>query len=90
MKEYKKMLEKNKDGKQFNLLISTLKILRKIYDQLTERELLFLIYITYPEYKKNSSISKFLLNEPNKSRILDSLKNKCIITPKRYDELKNG
>jgi len=86
-KEYQEMLTKRKKDIKFNLLISSLKILRTIYDKLSETELLFLVYVTYPEFTKNSSISYKLLNNPLRKRILSSLKSKEVITDGRYEEL---
>ncbi|MFH1802022.1 MAG: hypothetical protein ABH864_01065 [archaeon] len=87
---YEEMLKDNLGNEEFLIFISSLKVLRKIYESLSERELLFLVYETYPEYKKNSAISDSLLREPRRSRILSSLLRKEIITEERFKELENG
>lgn len=88
-KEYKKMLNDRKDDLHFNLLLTSLKVIRRIYDSLSNLELLFLIYVSYPEYKKNSSLAPDLFNSSIKGKLLESLRRKDIITNKRYEELKN-
>jgi len=89
--EFKKMLEENKNNEEFNLILSGVTLIRNIYDKLSREELLFLIYSTYPEYTALSNVSDDLLkNVSNRIRILNSLLLKGVITPERYEELKNG
>jgi hypothetical protein len=85
------MLNENSNDKSFILLISSLKLLRNIYDRLSKEELLFLVYVTFPEYTEFSKISDNLLNNSsNRRRILSNLLRKGAITQKRYEELKDG
>ncbi len=88
-KNFLEIKNKFSQDKKFIELISTLKLIRELYDKLSINELLFLIYETYPEYTKFSDISDRLLkNKSIRKIILDSLSSKGVITDKRYLELK--
>ena len=88
--EFKKMIEDNSDKNEFMKLLSGFELIRNIYDKLSGNELLFLIYETYPEYTKFSSVSDNLLkNKSTRAGIIRSLLSKGMITEKRYEELKN-
>ena len=89
-KEFLKMIKKFSKETDFQIILSSLKLLRSLYDKLTRDELLFLIYITYPEYTEFSQVSNRLLkNEFMKSKLLESIFSKGLITEERYNELKN-
>ena len=84
------MVEKYKNN-SFQIFLSSLKLIRDLYDELENEELLFLIYETYPEYTEYSRISDELLkNKSKRVKITRSLLSKGIITEKRFEELKNG
>lgn len=85
------LLEEYSGNEKFKELLSMMKLVRTLYDNLSKDELLFLIYTTYPEYKLRSSESKRILAPHNKRRLAASLLEKGLISEKRYDELiKNG
>ena len=89
-REFLKMIKEYSSEKKFLDLISSIKLLRGLYDKLSGDELLFLIYKTYPKYTEFSKISDRLIKNVNiKNRILGSLLSKGVITEKRYGELKN-
>jgi len=89
-KIFNKLVEENRENKKFMEFLHALKLIRNLYDKLSVEELLFLIYITYPEFTKLSSISDRLLkNKVKRHQILRSLLRKGIITEKRYKELVN-
>ena len=85
---FKHLIEENKSDKKFVELINALKLIRDLYDKLSVEELLFLIYVTYPEYTKFSNISdKLLKNKEKRKQLSKSLLRKGIVTEKRYKEL---
>lgn len=89
--EFKKLFQEYKDDPEFNILYNELKILRNIYDKLSEEELLFLIYLTYPEYTEYSNVSDELIkNRAKRKSIADKLLSKGVITDKRYNEILEG
>ena len=65
--------------------------MRDLYDKLTKDELMFLIYETYPKYTEFSQVSdKLTKNEFIRSKLLNNILSKGLITPERYDELRNA
>lgn len=87
-KEFKEIVDKFSDNQDFKQLLIELKLLREIYDRLTNDELLFLIYETYPEYTKLSQVYNDLVkNTTRRKHILIGLLQKKLITDKRYKEL---
>lgn len=88
--EYQKMVEKYSEDKKFIKLLLSLKLIRELYDNLSSNELLFLIYATYPKYIELSNIAKEIIEDPLRSRIVEGLFSKGIISNERYRELKNG
>ena len=64
-----------------------MKLVREMYDKLSRDELLFLIYITYPEFREKSKVSEKLLAPREKKRLASALLKKGIITKKRYEEI---
>lgn len=84
---YEKLISENIANPRFKDFLSMIKMVRELYEKLTVRELLFLIYITYDEYTQKSSISKELLSPENKEKFSKKLLEKGLITEKRYNEL---
>jgi len=73
---------------KFDQLLRSLKLIREIYDKLSKEELLFIMYLTYPEFIEYSNIYERLVkNEQRRKRICDSLLKKGLITSDRYEEL---
>lgn len=84
---YDKFVDFNKKDKKFIEFLAVVRMIRELYDQLSEDELLFLIYITYGEYTKYSSVSHKLLAPKKKREFAEKLFKKGIITESRYREL---
>lgn len=80
--------KRHADNEKFKQIINTFKLIRDLYDKLTKEELLFLIYVTYPEYIEQSNVyDRLVLNEDKKNQLSKSLLKKGIITKERYEEL---
>ena len=84
-KAYEEIVKQNINNPRFKQLLQLLKMTRELYDKLTRDELLFLIYITYPEYAEKSKVYNELMRK--KKVIAKELLNKGIITPERYKEI---
>jgi len=70
--------------------INSLKLIRTIYDKLSKKELLLLMYVTYPEFIEYSDIYNDLVNNnENRKSIANSLLEKGLITKNRFIELIN-
>ena len=89
--EYLKMIKEFQKEEEFKLILSSLSIIRNIYDKLSKDELLFLVYETYPEYTELSNIYLRLNREDfTRRRIINSLHAKGLITDERHRELENA
>lgn len=89
-KEFYEMFKENSYNNKFLKLISSIKLIRSIYDKLSKEEILFLIYETYPEYTEISKVSDNLIkNKIKREKIIKNLFLKGTITEKRYLEFKN-
>jgi len=76
---------------KFNSIISSMKLVRSIYDRLSEDELLLLVYETYPEYTEYSSeYERVCKDKPLRRNLIESLSNKGVITEARKQELLHG
>lgn len=84
---YNNLIEEYSDNPRFNELIGILKMTRELYEKLSTEELLFLIYITYPEYREKSRVSEQLLSRDKKKELAQKLLRKGIITEDRYLEV---
>ena len=79
---------KHTGDEKFIHLLHSLKLIRDIYDKLTKEELLFLIYITYPEYVEFSNIyDRLVKNQEKRKQLCENLLKKGLITMDRYEEL---
>lgn len=88
METFEDIKSKHINDVKFTKLLNSLKFIRDIYDKLTKEELLFLIYITYPEYIEFSNIYDRLVKNPEKRKQLsENLLKKGLITMERYKEL---
>jgi hypothetical protein len=86
--EFKNIVREGQSDKYASELLSALKLIRELYDKLSVNELLFLIYNTYPESAKFSSVSdKYLKDRTLRERYAKGLLNKGIISKDRYNEL---
>jgi len=86
-KIFSEIVKTNEKNEKFRQLLATLKMIRELYDRLSDEELLFLIYITYPEFKRRSDISDRLLSAQKREEIARKLLKKGLITKKRYKEI---
>ena len=84
---YGDIVEKYSENPRFRELISIMKMIRNMYEKLSKEELLFLIYITYPEYREKSNISDKLLSTKKRKELSKRLLQKGVITEERYKEL---
>jgi len=88
-KEFKRIIEKNKDNPRLQDSLLQMSLIRDLYEKLTEKELLLLIYDTYKEFPEKSLVSDEILNNKEVTNLLiNSLLSKSIITLERYNELK--
>jgi hypothetical protein len=73
---------------KFIRLLNSFKLIRDIYDRLTKEELLFLVYVTYPEYVEYSNIyDRLVKNKQKRMQLSENLFKKGLITTDRYKEL---
>jgi hypothetical protein len=86
--EFEKILKEYTQQPKFTQLLSIMKLIRDIYDRLSNQEILFLVYETYPAFTEYSDISDYLLkNSVVRDRIITSLFSKGAITDQRFREL---
>ena len=84
---YSDLIKENEDKLDFQYLMSAMQLVRKLYDNLTNDELLLLIYLSYPNFKINSIKYKELVeNKDRRRKLLDNLLEKSIITVEKYNE----
>lgn len=87
-KTFNEIKSKHTNNPKFSHFLQSLKLIRDIYDKLSKEELLFLMYLTYPEFIEYSNIYERLVkNEQTRKRICVSLLKKGLITLDRYEEL---
>ena len=86
-KIFSELVEANKKNERFRQLLATLRLIRDLYDKLSDEELLLLVYITYPEFREKSDISDRLLSREKRLEIARKLLKKGVITEKRYREI---
>ena len=87
-KNFAELRNRHIHDEKFDQIINSFKLIRDIYDKLTKEELLFLIYITYPEYIEYSNVyDRLVRNEKKKLELSQSLLKKGLITEERYKEL---
>ena len=59
-KLFNEIVNSFKSDINFRKLLAAMKLVREMYDKLSRDELLFLIYITYPEFREKSKVSEKL------------------------------
>ena len=87
---FDKIVDQYKGNERFVSLLQVLKLTRNVYDKLGWEELLFLIYVTYPDYADASNIyDKLVNNRETRDRLANSLFSNGLVTEERYNELRN-
>lgn len=86
-KIFDEIVKANEKNERFRQLLATLKMIRELYDRLSDEELLLLVYVTYPEFRERSDISDRLLSAHKREEIARKLLKKGLITEKRYREI---
>jgi uncharacterized protein YwgA len=87
-KIFENIKEKYATDEKFIQVLNSLKLIRDIYEKLSKEELLFLIYVTYPEFVEFSSIyDRLVKNSERRNELSQSLLKKGLITKGRYEEL---
>lgn len=87
-KTFEEIKEKYSNTEKFSQVLNSLKLIRDIYEKLSKEELLFLIYVTYPEFVEfSSAYDKLVKNTQRRIQLLESLLKKGLVTKGRYEEL---
>jgi len=84
-KIYENLVRSHCEDERFKALLAAMKMVRELYDKLSVDELLFLIYVSYPEYRERSIFFEKLLSR--KKELAESLLRKGLITKKKFEEL---
>jgi len=82
---FESLKEKFQDNTKFQKLLESIKMIRKLYDKLSDNELLLLVYQNYPKFRKKAS--KFNEIFRNRKQLALSLLKKGLITEMKYKEL---
>jgi len=86
--EYRKFYSDAKGIESLLPLLSGIKMVRELYDNLSSEELLLLIYSTYPEYTEFSKIYKGI--ERKKKQLAKNLLDNGVIDDRRFEEIIAG
>jgi hypothetical protein len=86
--EYQRMYSAAQTKNSLLPLLSGIKMVRELYDDLSYEELLLLIYDTYPEYTEFSKVSKDI--DRKKVAIAKKLLKNGIIDTERFEEITIG
>lgn len=82
--EYSQQVLSKLSSEKKDKLMRTIKMIRSIYDNLTESEFMFLIYMTYGLAEKSERVNDLL---KNRKKLAEELYKKGVITYKKYKEL---
>jgi hypothetical protein len=86
--EYRRLYADAKKRDSLLSLLSGIKMVRELYDNLSTEELLLLIYDTYPAYTEFSKVSKDI--DKKKVQLANNLLKNGIIDEKRFKEITIG
>jgi hypothetical protein len=86
-KEFSSSVSREMRPENFDRLFQSIQFIRSIYDNLTDDEFMFLVYMTYGYTEKSDRFEDLL---KRKKQLSDSLLRKKIITHQRYEELLKG
>jgi hypothetical protein len=85
---YEGIISEYKTNEKFTELLNALRMIREMYDPLSKDELLFLVYVTYPEFAEASQEYDRLVNDKhNRLRLARGLFARGVVTEERYQEL---
>jgi hypothetical protein len=85
VKKFEKLSRRMKEDYDLRQLLYSAKMLRELYDKLSPKEFLLLIYDTYPEYSKRSEVYREIVKE--KKFLSLGLLEKNLIDEKRLASL---
>jgi len=85
--EYKKYYSQMLEVKELHSLLAGIKIVRTTYDDLSEEELLLLVYDTYPSFRTRSTVAKEIFEK--RDIITDKLIKRGIISEEKGEYLRN-
>ena len=86
--EYNRIYSDAKERESLLPLLSGIKLVRELYDNLSLEELLLLIYDTYPEYTEFSKIYKDI--ERKKNQFAKNLLKNGLIDQRRFEKITVG
>jgi hypothetical protein len=86
--EYSKLFEQANSNLSLQHLLTGIKMVRELYDNLTLEELLLLIYDTYPEYRERSNV--YFKIHDKREILAKRMRNKGIIDDERFNLLMSG
>jgi len=86
-KQFSASVEKEMQPDNFERLNRSVQFIREVYDNLTDDEFMFLVYMTYGYTEKSDRFDDLL---KRRKYFADSLLRKKIITHQRYEELLKG
>jgi len=84
-RRYQEVVAKIPPGHELHSLMSAMKMVRTLYDKLSPKELLLLIYDTYPEYIEKSSVFDRIDRE--RKGLAREMLQKGAIDSERYETL---
>lgn len=87
-KRYDELVSRMVGDGDMDTLLSGIMMVRELYDRLSDKELLLLVYDTYPEYIEKSSIYRRIFKE--KRQLAESMLSKGVIDEERYHSLIEG
>ena len=85
IREHNRLVRKLMKDPDLRQLFSAIKIVRRLYDELSPEELLLLIYSTYPEYIKMSDVYKEIASK--RESLSYGLMKRGLIDQKRLESL---
>ncbi len=85
---YRALVHDLEHNEKFGHVLSSMKLIRSIYDKFTGDELLCLMYLTYPEFTDSSSeFDRVVRNKKTRDSLLKNMLAKNLITKERLEEL---
>jgi len=89
LETFRRLLKEHEKSPKLKETLIQMEFIRRLYDGLNNKELLFLIYDTYKEFPERSLVSNKILNNIFlTNKIIESLFKKSFITYDKFFELK--